>query len=126
MEITLGKYMENQKLTNMPLAKYHLLQFKKRGLVFFKEEVAELQLEEKFHLYYYLSANGKSEKDAFPVPKNSFLQATKSNDERFEEMKAHFESYYLNDELDKEGFDEFDLKNPYIGEDYVWVFKRTS
>lgn len=117
--------MEKQKLTNMPLAKHLLLQFKKRGHVFFKEELAELQLEETFHLYYYLSANGKSEKNAFPVPKQSFLQA-KSNDERFEEMKTHFESYYLNDELDKEGFDEFDLKNPYIGEDYVWVFKRTS
>lgn len=124
MEITLQLYMKHHGLHNMLLAKFQLLEQKKLGHLFFAKDISELGLNDSFQLYYYLLSHEKSERNAFPIPKHSFSLAS-DNDVRYEKLKSHFESYYLNDELDKEGFGQYDLNNPFIGEDYVWLFKRT-
>ena len=125
MEVTLHSYMHSHGLHNMLFAKTQLLEEKRRGHLFFTKDISHLGLHETFQLYYYLLSHDNSETNAFPIPKHSFSLSS-DNNERYEKLKNHFESYYLNEELDKEGFREYDLKNPFIGEDYVWIFKRTS
>jgi len=128
MEITLASYMEAQNTTNILKIKQNLLQMKKRGVLFFKEDISTMDSQTSFHVYYHLLPNEKTECSAFPIPKQAFvLQSDRLDDKKtFEAAKRYFEDYYINEVLDKKGFDEFDLKNPFIGEDYVWLYKRTS
>lgn len=108
----------------MNLAKFQLLTLKNQGVLFFKDDVSSLELHEPFKLYYYLVSHPAIQ-DAFPVPTDS-IHLSKLKTLTFDDVKEYFESYYLNEADDKEGIQAFDLKNPYIGKDYIWFYKRTS
>jgi hypothetical protein len=100
--------------------KLFLIQSKKQGLIFFKEDITTLSMEDTFEIYFSNIPDKNSNKSAFPVPKGLFHLP---NDKKQKSaMMDHFFSVYYQD-----GSSHLDLFNQndfqiHFGHDYVWFY----
>ncbi|MGO4887288.1 hypothetical protein ACJ2A9_06000 [Anaerobacillus sp. MEB173] len=96
---------------------------KRKGMLFFQEKVTILNASTPFELYYYLTPNRKTVKDAFPIPTKDFVfyQDRKT---QFEIMRHFFESYYLEEINDIHYFEQYNYNKPFVGTHYLWFFKQ--
>ncbi|MCP1495149.1 hypothetical protein J2Y73_005180 [Peribacillus frigoritolerans] len=117
------KLSNMQLLLNMELLtlKRLLIQNKKDGFIFFKEEVADLQLMQLFHLYFYLRPGTKSLINAFPIPIKDF-QFYKNTIDQFSFMRFYYEQYYGVFDTDLTIFEQYDVTRPYVGRKFIWYF----
>lgn len=126
MKVTLRDIIDSKDYSEFDLlkAKKELLDFKSSGLAFFKEDIALLGLDDEIQLYYFQLPNEYSEVDAFPVPSTNF-KCVKCEDETFRHLQEFYEEYY-DSSFDKKEFSKYEVQSPYIGNEYVWYYKRTS
>jgi len=103
--------------------KVALMNDKKRGLLFFKEDLSTLLPDQPFHLLYFWLPGKTSSHLAFPVPLSEFLSFhhEKKKDDL---VKPYYELFFettISDELFQH---TYDLSHPFIGSEYVWYVKR--
>lgn len=105
--------------------KKEMLNHQKSGKVFFDVDIVALDENIEFDLFYSVLPNKSSDKRAFPVPMNYF-QVHKSEHEQFLYLKGFFESYYEGEELVESELMTFEFKKPFVGDEFVWYYKRTA
>lgn len=127
MKVTLERLCDAKEVSPFDILKVKksLIEFKKAGRVFFDVEIGSLGYDTEFELYYHVLPSEQSDKNAFPVPL-SYFQLHKNEFNRFHYLKEFFESYYKGEELDHGKFYDYDKQKPFIGNDYVWYYKRTE
>jgi hypothetical protein len=95
--------------------KVFLIKHKKTGHLFYLPDMASLDVEVEFDLFYYLSKPSGSEKEAFPIPRSIFKENISE-----EHLKRLYEAYYCTDHLPK--LDYFHNLKVYKGSDWVWFY----
>ncbi|NRF89867.1 hypothetical protein HQN89_02280 [Paenibacillus frigoriresistens] len=119
MEITLRQIKQDYPMKNILVLKSYLQAQKKKGTLFIKETISELQESTIFNLYFYKIASPNSKIDAFPVPILDF-QIYKNKIDQYNFMKYYFEKYYPLTVRINEFFELYNTKHPFVGTDYIW------
>ena len=97
--------------------KVFLINHKKSGHLFYFPEMACLEENEEFDLFFYLSKPSKTQKEAFPIPRNAFDDNISE-----ERLQALYTSYYCTDCLPEPVF--FHNLEVYEGSDWVWLYEN--
>jgi hypothetical protein len=110
--------MEADCFNNVLELKIFLIRHKKSGHLFYLTEMANLEIEEEFDLFFYLSKPAQSQREAFPIPKDIFVGNFSE-----ERLKGLYASYYCTDLLP----DSIYFKNlkVYEGNDWVWLYENS-
>ena len=93
---------------------------KKKGTLFFFEDISSLTEKETVNLYYLHLCPNKTddEQKAFPILLENYAPP-RNAPEHFQYLKKHYESYYPGEELTHDKYKTF-KKTPYIAEKCVW------
>jgi hypothetical protein len=123
MKVTLDTILRSKKWdeTNALELKHELLHYKKKGKLFFMEDMSSIGVNEEFELYYFQLPNEQTSVNAFPVPKEEF-RCGQSDEKLFEYLKSFFEMYYPNTLFDEKWFEQY-KQQPYVGAEYVWYYQ---
>jgi len=125
MITTLGQIQKTDAFSSHSLMalKAALVKDKKRGLIFFHEDLSVLLPHEPFHLLCYWLPGNTSSHVAFPVPLSEFLSFShqKKNEQH---LKSYYELFFQTKISDELFFHTYDLSHPFIGSEYVWYIKR--
>ncbi|MGG3269854.1 hypothetical protein ABEP16_13155 [Priestia aryabhattai] len=125
MKITLQRIQQKGSVKEGILdIKSFLYRQKRKGRLFFQENIHELEVNHFFEMYFYLMPSEISSINAFPIPIQEFC-IYKNTDQQYEFMYKYFQRYYMKKVNDTEFFSKYDLKNPFIGEEYIWYFKKS-
>lgn len=125
MKVTLKSICDAKDYSPFELlkAKRDLVRFKKQGRLFFDCDVARLNWDDEFEVYFHLLPHKRSEINAFPVPLERF-QLHREPRLQAHYLKEYFESYYEGKNWRDEYFYQYNEQKPFIGEKFVWYFKR--
>lgn len=123
MLVTLEDIMKNAfPEKNILAIKRYLQDLKKKGFVFFKEDLLLLEPNRNFEMYYHVQPSPKSHLDAFPVSIVDFeIVFNKKDQLKF--MKVFFEKYY-GKKKSLEYFSLYNYKEPFVGTRYLWFTKK--
>lgn len=99
------------------------MQGKKTGVVFFQEGVCELRWKKTFELYFCLGNTPLTKINAFPIPVKDF-KMYKNHVDQLHFLLLFYERYYCLSQQNHELLLNYDYKNPYIGRDFIWYYKR--
>ncbi|OMD40703.1 hypothetical protein BSK52_12600 [Paenibacillus odorifer] len=109
---------------NMMSVKRKLIEYKKKGLLFFEEDLSVIASHKKIEVYLYSQPSPKTKINAFPVPGEYFAHHYSNNWVDQEQiLRSCFEKYYSQEINDGVGFSHY--KN-YIGEEFVWFYVRSE
>lgn len=123
MILTLEEIMKNAfPEKNILSVKRHLQVLKKKGSIFFKEDLLLLESQRKFEMYYHVLPSHKTQIDAFPVSIVDF-EFVIDTKEQLTFMKAFFEKYYCISKP-KEYFHSYNYRDPFIGTHFLWFSKN--
>lgn len=124
METTMRKMIEKEiyPCSGMMEYKRRLLSFKKTGLIFFENEISNLELDTKIHLYLALMPGEETLVNAFPIPKREF-KLIPNKDKFLLHLRRHYINYYDVRDIDSRIFYQYNLENPYRGKEFVWYYK---
>lgn len=127
MKVTLNKLCKARDYTPFQVLKLkkELIGHQKSGKLFFEVNIMALDMDTEFELYFSVVPNKETVKNAFPVPLDYF-QVHKNERERYNYLKGFYETYYNDKEFVETDFQDYDLQKPYVGNEYVWYFKRTA
>ena len=127
MNVTLKTICETKDTSPFGLlqAKQELIHLKNEGRLFFDCNIARLNWEDEFQIYYHFLPHQQSEINAFPVPLERF-QLHKNQQLHAHYLKEYFESYYEGKDWKEEWFPQYTEQKPFVGEKYVWYFKRSA
>lgn len=120
MIVTLNKLLKQDKRKNPLLLKSRLSEYKKKGLVFYEENITSLLYDEPFLLYYHLTPNHNSPLNAFPIPMNEFCTLER----QFEKdlfLKEYFFNYY-GDLINCDAYFDKQTWSVYKGLEYAWFY----
>lgn len=116
MKLNLRNMMRTGCFANILELKQFLIKHKKSGRVFYLLDISDLDMDEEFEFYFYLSKPPFSEKIAFPILRQVF-------EESISEVKLirFFANYYNHDELpdNKELLCNLSV---YKGSEWVWLY----
>jgi hypothetical protein len=117
--------MKTKEFSSLSLmeVKAKLMNYKKRGIVFFNEDISTLLPKQPFHLLYFWLPGHSSLQEAFPVPIKHF-QSFKFEMEQTSYLKDYFETFYETSISDEKFGHTYDLFHPFVGTEYVWYLKR--
>jgi hypothetical protein len=96
MKVNIQEMMQNERNTEKSFLqmKKKLKELKESGEIFFIEDVATLNLEDEFQLYFYAQSSKRTDVNAFPIDKLSFGTLSKNEAERIQELSDYFYKYY--------------------------------
>lgn len=125
MKVTLKSICQRQNYSAFELltTKKELLRYKQQGRLFFDCNIARLNWEDEFDIYFHMLSNKESEINAFPVPLNQFQLHTNQQIQSHY-LKEYFERYYEGNRWKDEWFRQYNEQKPFVGEKFVWYFKR--
>lgn len=107
---------------NLLQTKQELLKWKRKGGVFFLEELSSLNLKQEFLIYFSQSPSKEQDRKAFPIPPNLLKDFMTAKDYPHI-CSNHFHSYYETDDPYEDSFyNEF--KHFYRGSEWVWVYRK--
>ncbi|MFZ3577866.1 hypothetical protein [Virgibacillus sp. DJP39] len=115
--ITLEQLLQSGDSNNVLQLKWNLIKWKKQGVIFYKENLCNLDLDQQFELYFYIIKENVDYQDAFPVPKSFFKLQRKV---LIDDLKHFYLDYYDQNDIADDTF-LLNLKK-YIGERYVWFY----
>jgi hypothetical protein len=125
VEVTLKTML--QKLCpneGMGYLKEGLNQLKKKGWVFFQENLDQLIENMPFQFYGYMFPNKKSKVNAFPIHIKHFQFFDKQEDQLIF-LQEHFERYYKR-QVNKEDMEDYDFERPFVGRDFLWFYRHEN
>jgi hypothetical protein len=117
--LTINEILKIKKGTSVLALKLCLTQLKKKGIIFYKEDLSFIQSDEPFEFYFYATKGTITYQNAFPVPiqiYNDRSNLTKRN------LINLYQSYYQTGDLSQVK----DFKKIHIGEEYVWIYRDCS
>ncbi|CAH0168513.1 hypothetical protein [Peribacillus sp. Bi134] len=118
MEVKLS-HMQVQLNMKLLALKCLLINHKKEGTLFFKEDVTNLQRTQLFQIYFFQKPGPNTFINAFPIPIKEF-QFYKNNSDHYFYMKSFFEKYYGIIENDLTFFEQYDIRRPFVGRRFIW------
>lgn len=120
-EITLLKILDTGCYDSILKLKITLIRYKNLGLVFYKEKMSELALDQPFEFYFHATKGTITYQNAFPIPENYFKpwRRKKAN---MQHLLPYFQSYYATAQPpDAEYFQTFSY---FKGEKFVWLYEE--
>ncbi|SFS75865.1 hypothetical protein [Paenibacillus sp. BC26] len=123
MKITLKDIMNEQLWGQTILeVKQTLINYKKKGQIFFEESISQLEQQNTFEIYYFGRSNEKSTINAFPIPIQEFRLFNNQKENR-KFINGYFTKYYGIDKND-ERVQPSNYKL-FVGTDFVWLYSNT-
>lgn len=120
-KITLNELCYAGEYKNLLSLKSNLINYKRKGHLFFRERVFNLNPFEKFELYYYMTKGNIDYRNAFPIPKSSY-DCFRLRKDSLDSLKDFYCSYYRVEDISD---DYFMGLHRFVGEDYVWFYNKT-
>lgn len=90
------------------------------GLVFYKETISGLELDQPFEFYYHATKGTITYQNAFPLPVRYYKHWMTKNS-RVERLIPYFQTYYETFQLPEPK--SFKALSLFKGEKYVWFYK---
>jgi hypothetical protein len=110
--------MNVEKGKGMLSIKADLIACKNSGIIFVDKEIATLEEDEPFSIYYVYKPSQHSKVNAFPVPIHQYHLASHYG------IETYFKEYYSECAVEDIKFEGYDKKNVYIGTKYAWYYKE--
>lgn len=101
--------------------KADLISNKNKGVIFYKESISKLPLDEPFEFYYNVTNGTITYQNAFPVPVKYFKPWIKSED-KLQHLLPYYQSYYGTDHTP--GNQYFQNLSYFKGERFVWFYEH--
>lgn len=121
---TLLEMLETKHYDSILKLKIALIRFKKKGTLFFKEDISELDFDKPFEFYFSIPKGSIPYQNAFPIPASYYRVWMKRNSCQFHVLLPYYQSYYETDKKPDE--DYFQSLSLFKGERFVWFFQKES
>lgn len=113
--LNLKEMMETDCFNNVLELKKFLIEHKKSGRLFYLCDMATLNIEEEFELYFYISKSPNNIEGAFPVLRSVFED--QPNEEKLQRLYA---SYYDTPLVPEHKY--FQRLSVFKGSEWVWLY----
>lgn len=90
------------------------------GLVFYKESMGELELDQPFEFYFHATKGTITYQNAFPVPKSEYKTSRKKK-ANVDYLLPFYGTYYKTSQNPELKY--FKTLSRFMGENYVWFYK---
>lgn len=121
MKITLNEIMREVIWGDSMLeVKKNLYKYKKKGELFFEEQISCINQHKKFEMYYCHCPSLVTVENAFPIPLKEY-RCYKTKDENLRFLREYYEQYYKKESVDALPFNKYKF---YVGTDYIWFYKK--
>ena len=118
--ITLLDMLETKTFSDILKLKYELMKQKNMGIVFYKEDICKLPIDQPFEFYFYLTKGTILYQNAFPIPVSHYKSWMK-NENNSHHLLPYFQAYYETESSpDSSYFKQLCL---FKGSKYVWFYK---
>jgi hypothetical protein len=117
MHLNLNCMMSTNCFNSILDLKLFLIEHKKNGTLFYLSDIAQLDLDAEFDLFYFLIKPPSPRNTAFPVSAKSFKENLS-----VEKLQCFYAAYYCTNSVP--GTDFFHNLSIYKGRDWVWYYHQ--
>jgi hypothetical protein len=123
MNVTLAKMLQTSAYKNKSVLelKKTLLSHRSMGMIFFLDNLSNLDLTDSFDMYFCYTPSQYSNVNAFPIPADQF-RFPRNEEGQYALLSAfYFEYYHI--KLSRTEFTQYKKNKPYKGKDYIWYHR---
>lgn len=118
--VTLEQMLNQTHEKNVLKFKLKLIRYKNDGIIFYKEDMSSLKLDQPFELYYLLTKGTISYKNAFPMPL-SYYQEFVQNNYSPDFLIDFYQFYYQTKKVPSKKF--FQNLEVFESKKHVWFYR---